>query len=314
MNKRKAHSMENIVILGGGVAGWTAAVYTARAGLQPIVVSGNEPGGQLYLTTQVENFPGFPDGIQGPELVDNIRKQAKKFGAIEKQDTCQSFNKKEQGYEIALKKENIQAKSVIIATGASARWLGLPGEKELIGKGLSSCATCDGYFFQDKEIAVVGGGDSAMEEAIFLTRFAKKVTIVHRRDKLRASNIMQKKVMNNEKITLLWNTEITKYKEKEGMLAGMYIKENKTQKEEELAVEGVFMAIGHIPNTTPFTELLALDENKYLITDRQLHTQLPGVFGAGDVVDTRYRQAVTAAGMGCQAALEAERYLEDLEN
>ena len=306
--------MEKLVILGGGCAGWTAAIYAARAGLQPMVCSGNEPGGQLYLTTAVENFPGFPEGIQGPELVDQIRAQAKKFGATEKQDSCREFKKTPEGYEIVLRKETIQTKSVIIATGASARWLGLPNEKSLIGHGLSSCATCDGFFFKEKEVIVVGGGDSAVEEALFLTKFATKIFLVHRKDTLRASNIMQERLKKNEKIEIIWNTELIEYIEQEGNIVGVKMKNTVTQEEQEKKIDGVFVAIGHIPNTEVFASHLELDEQKYLVADRYMNTALKGVFAAGDVTDKRYRQAITASAMGCQAAIEAERYLETLEN
>ena len=305
--------MENVVILGSGCAGWTAAIYTARANLSPIVIGGPERGGQLSLTTDVENFPGFPEGVQGPDLIDNMKKQAEKFGAQFKENTVNKFTKIDGGYELQLEKEKVQTKTVIVATGASARMLGLEAEKKYLGKGLSTCATCDGYFFQDKEVIVVGGGDSACEESLFLTKFAKKVIMVHRRDALRASKIMQDRVQKHEKIEVIWNTVVEDMLGDDMKVSAAKLKNIKTGKVTEKKIDGIFLSIGHIPNTKAFKDLLALDEKGYLKAERNMHTNMPGIFAAGDITDTVYRQAITAAGMGCMAAIEAERYLESQE-
>jgi thioredoxin reductase (NADPH) len=303
--------MENVVILGSGVAGWSAAIYAARAKLSPLVIAGPERGGQLSLTTTVENYPGFPEGIQGPELVERIRKQAEKFGTRFKDAAATKMAKKDNYYEIYCSNEKIETKAVIIATGASARMLGLDSEKKYLGKGVSTCATCDGYFFNDKEVIVVGGGDGACEESLFLTKFVKKVTIVHRRDKLRASKIMQERVFKNEKISVMWNTVVEEIIGDGKKVTAVKLKDLKSNNVTEKKVDGVFIAIGHIPNTKIFEGIIDLDEKGYLKADNRMRTNLPGVFAAGDVHDTIYKQAVTAAGMGCQAAMEAEKYLEE---
>lgn len=306
--------MENVIILGTGIAGATAAIYTARANLKPIVYTGLEDGGQLTLTTEVENFPGFPDGIGGPELTANAKKQAEKFGAVFKFGLATKFEKKESYFEVTIdNKEVIQTKSLIIATGASARWLGIPSEEKFKGKGVSTCATCDGFFYKEKEILVVGGGDSAMEESIFLTKFAKKVTIVHRRDELRASKIMQDKAKNNPKIFFEWNKEIHEILGDEKGVSKAKLKDTKTNEISEIKCDGIFLALGHIPNTNIFKGTLDMDELGYLKTNRFMNTNIKGVFAAGDVQDVKYRQAITAAGTGCQAAMEAEKYLAKKE-
>jgi len=302
--------MEKVIILGSGISGLTAAIYAARANLSPLVISGNEGGGQLLLTTEVENFPGFPDGIKANELVSNTKKQAERFGAIFKTDAANGFEAKDDCHEITLQSgEKVQARTLIIATGASAKWLGLDSEKEYKGKGVHSCATCDGYFYKDKELVVVGGGDSAMEESLFLTKFAKKVTIVHRRDQLRASKIMQEKFMKNLKTDIIWDSVIEEILGDNKKIKGVKLKNVKSEKITDFNCDGVFLAIGHIPNTTIFKGKLELDEHGYLKADQFMHTSVEGVFAAGDVYDTKYKQAITAAGTGCQAAIEAERYL-----
>jgi thioredoxin reductase (NADPH) len=307
--------MENIrdvVIIGSGCAGLTAALYTARAKLKPLVLEGHEPGGQLSLTTLVENFPGFPEGIQGPELIENIRKQAGRFGAQYQLGHVVSTDLSNRPFAITLTKETIYARSLIVASGASARWLGLPSEQALIGHGVSSCATCDGFFFSGKDIAVIGGGDSAMEEAIFLTRFASKVTLIHRRDQFRASKIMLDRAQQNKKIDFLTDTlveEVNDVAKKE--VTALKLRNVKTDKTWELPACAMFLGIGHIPNAKMFEGQLETDADGYLVTTNNILTRVPGVFACGDVQDRRYRQAITAAGTGCMAALEAERFLEE---
>lgn len=305
--------MENLIIIGAGVSGWTAAIYAGRAELKPLMFTGLEEGGQLMLTTTVENFPGFPEGILGPTLMQNMKKQAEKFGVRVVQKSVTALNKIEGGYEVIVGEEKFQTKSIIISTGASARWLGLPNEKDFQGRGMHTCATCDGFFYKDKEILVVGGGDSAMEEAIFLTKFAKKVTIVHRREELKASKIMQEKAKKNPKIEFMFDSEIVELLG-EPPLKKVKIKNTKTGETREFSTDGVFLAIGHVPNVKIFGDLVELDKFGFIKTDERRRTNLPGVFAAGDVQDHIYKQAVTAAGTGCQAALEAERYLRELEN
>lgn len=305
--------MHNVVILGNGIAGCTAAIYTARANLRPLVISGPEDGGQLTLTTDVDNFPGFQEGIQGPELVLNCRKQAERFGAKFITDWVNDFKKIDGGYELQLQDEKIQTKSLIITTGASARWLGLESEKKYKGRGVTTCAICDGAFFKDKEVIVIGGGDSAMEEATFLTKFCTKVTVIHRKDKFRASKIMQDKFFKNEKTDVIWDSEVVQVLGDGKKVTGVKLKNVKTNEENDFKCDGVFLAIGHIPNTKFAVNKLEMDELGYIKTDRFTHTNLQGVFAAGDVQDTKYRQAITAAGTGCQAAMEAEKYLESLE-
>ena len=305
------------VILGSGCAGLTAAVYAARAGLKPLVLEGHEPGGQLSLTSLVENFPGWAEGIQGPELIDNMKRQAARFGA---DFDLAEVDQVELGARPLVLKSTageIRTRTLIVASGASARWLGLPSEQKLIGKGVSSCATCDGFFFRDKEIAVVGGGDSAMEEALFLTRFASKVTLLHRREQFRASKIMLERVVAHPKIELRTNTIVEEVLgADEGEVKGVRLRDAKTGAEDTLPVSGFFLGIGHEPNTKFFAGQVDLDGEGYIrTTNNVLVTHngevVPGVFACGDVQDRRYRQAITAAGSGCMAALEAEKYLEE---
>ncbi len=302
--------MEKVVILGNGIAGLTAAIYTGRATLSPLVISGPQSGGQLTMTTDVENFPGFPEGVLGPELVEKSKAQAKKFGARFKEGLATKFEQEGDNYKITLNNgEEIITESLIIATGASARWLGIESEKKYKGRGVGTCATCDGFFYKDKEVLVVGGGDSAMEEADFLTKFAKKVTIIHRRDKLRASQIMQDRFFENPKTDIIWNSEIKEILGDDKGVTGVKLFNNKTDEETEKNCDGIFLALGHIPNTGIFKDKVDMDEKGYLKTDRYTHTNLKGVFGAGDVQDPRFRQAISAAGTGCMAAMEAEKYL-----
>ncbi|MGB7546351.1 MAG: thioredoxin-disulfide reductase [Terracidiphilus sp.] len=305
------------VILGSGCAGLTAAIYTARAGLSPLVLEGHEPGGQLSITTLVENFPGWPEGIQGPELIDNMKKQAARFGAGFQLAHLNSVDLNVHPYRLYTSAGEICTRTLIIASGASARWLGLPSEQALIGHGVSSCATCDGFFFRGKEIAVVGGGDSAMEEALFLTRFASKVTLLHRRDAFRASKIMLERAMAHPNIELRTNTvveEVLGVEEHE--VKGLRLRDVTNDERCELAISGLFLGIGHEPNAKMFTGQMDLDEDGYIHTTGNVLTTrngqvIPGVFACGDVQDRRYRQAITAAGSGCMAALEAEKYLEE---
>lgn len=306
--------MEKLVILGTGIAGCTAAIYAARAGLSPVVISGMEEGGQLTLTTKIENFPGFPEGILGPELMERCKKQAERFGAQVQTDAAMAFKKLKKGFELTLMSgKKIQTKTLIIATGASARWLGLPSEEKYKGRGVTVCATCDGALFKGKEVVVIGGGDSAMEEALFLTKFATKVTIIHRRDTLRASKIMQERAKKNPKINFIFTSQVKEILGDGKLVKGVKLNNTQTGKERELNCAGVFLAIGHIPNTKIFAGKLNLDEKDYLKTDHFTHTSLPGVFAAGDVQDFRYRQAIVAAGSGCMAAMEAEKYLAGKE-
>lgn len=306
-----------VVIIGSGPAGWTAAVYAARANVQPLVFEGSEPGGQLMTTTDVENFPGFEHGIQGPELMKVMRAQAIRVGTEVKSERIQSLVRQpDGGFLLTTEKgEQVTAQTVILATGATARRLGLESEKALYGKGVSACATCDGFFFRGKRVMVVGGGDSAMEEAMFLTRFATEVVIVHRRDAFKASKIMQDRVMANPKITVLWNREVTDILGREaGYVTGVSLRDTQTGAVEERPIDGVFAAIGHEPNVSLVEGLVELDEQRYIKTKPgTTQTTVPGLFACGDVQDRIYRQAITAAGTGCMAALEAERYLADHE-
>ncbi len=304
-------NLRNVVILGSGCAGNTAALYTARANLHPLVVTGHEPGGQLSLTTLVENFPGFPEGVQGPELVESIRRQAEKFGAEYRQGSATEVELGVRPFRLNIEGEWVEAHTLIIATGASARWLGLPSEQKLIGHGVSSCATCDGFFYRGKKTMVVGGGDSAMEEAIFLTRFASEVTIVHRREEFRASKIMLERARANPKIKWLTSTVVEEiFDVEKGEVTGVRLRNVRDGRTWEQPVDGFFLAIGHVPNTAIFRGQIELDPDGYIISPGNARTSVEGVFVAGDVQDRRYRQAITAAAAGCMAALEVERYLE----
>jgi thioredoxin reductase (NADPH) len=311
-------SVENLVIVGTGCAGLTAAVYAARANLNPLVIEGPLPGGQLTTTSEVENFPGFPEGVDGFQLMDNLRKQAAKFGARFEQALVQSVDFSGSPKRLVCSDRTILAKAVIIATGASPRMTGIPGEREFYGgKGVTTCATCDGAFYRKMEVAVIGGGDSAAEEALFLTRFASKVYLVHRRDSLRASKIMADRATSHEKIQMVWDTApVAVLGEPSGSASGLRVRNLKSGAESILPVKGIFVAIGHVPNTAPFASAIDVDSNGYFVPSdgSQVKTKVPGVYVAGDCADHVYRQAVTAAGMGCQAAIEAERWLAEHEN
>ncbi len=303
---------EKVVIIGSGPAGLTAAIYAARAGLEPLMIEGMERGGQLMITTDVENYPGFPDGIMGPELMEQIRKQAERFGTRIISSNVTKVDFSERPFTINVGSDEYRGEAVIISTGASARWLGVPGEDTLRGFGVSACATCDGFFFRDKELVVVGGGDSAMEEALFLTKFASKVTVVHRRDSFRASTIMAERVLDHPKIEVIWNSAVEEIVG-DGVVTGVVLRDTVTDETTPLATDGVFVAIGHTPNTPVFQGHLDLDDAGYILTQPGTTlTSVEGVFAAGDVTDKIYRQAVTAAGMGCQAALDAERFLDHI--
>jgi thioredoxin reductase (NADPH) len=303
--------MYNVTIIGSGCAGLTAAIYAARADLKPLVLDGHEPGGQLSLTTHVENFPGFPDGIMGPELIENMRKQAARFGTEFKAGTVSEVDLRQRPFKVTVGKDVYETRTLIVAAGASARLLGLKGERELIGRGVSTCATCDGYFFRSKPIAVVGGGDTAMEEAGFLSKHASKVYLIHRRDEFRASKIMIDRAKANPKIEFVTPYVVDEILAPEGLVNGVRLKHAATGEKKELVLDGVFVAIGHDPNSTVFRGQLDMDENGYLLANHGSLTKVPGVFIAGDVQDHRYRQAVTAAGSGCMAALDAEKFLAE---
>ncbi len=306
----------DVIVLGSGCAGNTAAIYTARANLQPLVLEGHEPGGQLSITTDVENFPGFPEGIMGPALIENMKQQAQRFGAIYRHARVLHADLSRRPFHLELEDgEKLQSRTLIVATGASARWLNLPNEHKLIGHGVSSCATCDGFFFRNKKIMVVGGGDSAMEEANFLSRFGSEVALVHRSEAFRASKIMFDRAQKNPKISLITNTVVEDiYDVDKGHVTGVKLRNVKTHKSYDREVDGFFVAIGHIPNTKPFAGQLDLDADGYIITHGGAKTNIAGVFHAGDVQDRIYRQAITAAGAGCMAAIEAERFLEAEEH
>jgi thioredoxin reductase (NADPH) len=307
--------LNDVLIIGSGCAGLTAAIYAGRANLTPVVIDGYEPGGQLSLTTMVENFPGFPEGILGPDLIENMRKQAQRFGAIFKAGAITEVDLSKRPFKISVGEEHYETRALIIASGATARMIGLESEKKLVGYGVSTCATCDGYFFRGKEIAVVGGGDSAMEEANFLSKFASKVSLVHRRNEFRASKIMVDRARANEKVQFLTPFAVEEISDvSKGGVEYLTLRNTQTNEMKTLPVEGVFIAIGHEPNTKVFRGKLDMDENGYLITHHGSQTNVPGVFAAGDVQDHHYRQAVTAAGSGCMAALDAEKFLEAHKN
>ncbi len=322
--------MENVIIIGSGPAGYTAAIYASRANLKPIMFEGTlEKGGQLMLTTEVENYPGFPEGVQGPDLMDKFRKQAERFGTkfvnklVDKIEFIDKNNKNtkpnsQKGFKLFFKEKgkeaSIETKAIIISTGASANWTNLPSEMAFKGKGITTCATCDGFFFKEKNVIVVGGGDSACEEASFLSRIGiKSIKLVHRRDELRASKIMQDRVKKDPKIQIIWNSEINEFYGNGDKLEGVKLKNLKTNKISDLKIDGVFLAIGHTPNTKFLNGILELDEKGYIKTDARTRTSVDGIFACGDAQDFRYRQAVTAAGSGCQSAMESEKYLENLE-
>lgn len=305
-----AESLANVIIIGSGPAGYTAAIYAARANLSPMLIAGMQPGGQLTLTSDVENWPGEPTGVLGADLMDKLKRQAERFGTTMINDTVTEIVGTSSPFTVKTATQSLQTKAVIIATGASAMWLGVPGEERLQGKGVSACATCDGFFFREKEIVVVGGGDTAMEEATFLTRFAKKVTVIHRRDEFRASKIMIEKAKNNAKIEFLMNAVIEEIVG-DDHVTGVRTRNVVTNEMQSISCDGVFMAIGHKPNTGFLNGLITLDEKGYIVTDpRSTATNISGIFACGDVMDHVYRQAVTAAGTGCMAALDAERWIE----
>jgi len=307
--------VRNLIIVGSGPAGYTAAVYAARANLRPLVIEGAQSGGALMTTTEVENFPGFPDAVLGPELMDSMRKQAERFGAEFITDDASRVELAGDVKRVWIGETEYQSRAVILATGSAWRPLGVPGERELLGHGVSSCATCDGFFFRGQHIAVIGGGDSAMEEASFLTRFGETVTIVHRRDEFRASKIMAERALANPKINVVWNSVVTEVIGKDGKVAGIGLRNTMTGADSTLDVTGVFVAIGHVPRSDMFVGQVDLDPSGYVLVDAPgTRTSVPGVFAAGDVVDHTYRQAITAAGTGCAAALDAERYIAALED
>jgi thioredoxin reductase (NADPH) len=303
--------MRNVVIIGSGCAGLTAAIYAARANLKPLVIRGLEAGGQLTLTTLVENFPGFPQGVQGPDLIERMQTQAVEFGAEFMEGHVTRSDLSHRPFVLEVESETVETRTLIIASGASARMLGLESERKLLGHGVSTCATCDGYFYRDKEVVVVGGGDTAAEDAMFLTRYATQVSLIHRRDQLRASKIMQDRLFRNEKINFIWDSMVVDVLDvNEGEVSGVKLKNAKTGDETIKRCDGVFIGIGHSPNTSLFRGQLAMNETGYLITHDGSKTNVPGVFAAGDVQDHVYRQAITAAGSGCMAAIDAERFLE----
>lgn len=306
--------MENVIIIGGGPSGYTAALYAARANLSPIVLTGRVLGGQLSLTSEIENFPGFPGGLGGMDLMDRMRQQAEHFGAIVKHEEVTDINFQPGAHHMVTDQGEYTTKAVIISTGSSPRLLDVPGEDTFFGRGVSTCATCDGAFYTDRKVVVVGGGDSAVEEGTFLTRFASHVWIVHRRDELRASKIMQERALNNPKVELVWNSKVQEVLgDGQAGVTGVRVGNVVTNEETVLEADGLFIAIGHIPNTQLFEGKIELDEQGYILTDRRQHTNVPGVFAGGDVQDHVFRQAITAAGTGCATAMEAEKYIAELE-
>ena len=304
--------MEKVIIIGSGPAGLTAALYAARANLSPLVITGNELGGQVSITNEVENYPGFPEGLTGPELVERFQKQAEKFGARFEFDEVIEVDFSGPPYRVKTHGQEFTTQAVIIATGASPKRLGVPGEQEFIGRGVSYCATCDGFFFRDKEIIVVGGGDSAVEEGLFLTKFARRVRIVHRRDQLRAGPLLQQRAFNNPKIEFVWNTVVTAI-EGDGRVERVRVRNTVTGEEGILETDGVFIYIGHYPNSALFKGLVDMDDHGYIIVDKFMRTNVPGVFAAGEIADPIYRQVVTSAGDGCKAAMQVEKYLAEIE-
>ncbi|MFA5954606.1 MAG: thioredoxin-disulfide reductase [Patescibacteria group bacterium] len=304
------NNTKDLIIIGSGPAGLTAAIYASRASLSPLVISGPEPGGQLTLTSEVEDYPGFPEGIMGPELMDRMRAQAARFGANFISSSVESVDFTSTPLRLVAGGQEYSARSVIVATGASVRWLNLPSEQRLIGKGVSSCAVCDGYFFKGKDVAIVGGGDSAAKEALYLAKLAKQVTLIHRRPELRAQQILQDRLAAAENITLRLNAAVEEVLGEQNV-KGLRITDIATKVSEEINIDGLFVAIGHIPNTQPFVGQLALDSEGFIVSSDGVHTSVPGVFVAGDVHDRKYQQAVTAAGMGCRAAMEAEEYIDE---
>ncbi len=305
-----------VAIIGSGPAGWTAAIYAARANMAPIIFEGLQPGGQLTITTEVENYPGFPEGVQGPDLMLQFKAQAMRFDTTCYSENITKVDFSSRPFKIWSESREVQAETIIIATGATAKYLGLPGEEQYYNKGISACATCDGFFFRGKDVIVIGGGDSAVEEATFLTRFCNEVTLVHRRDELRASKIMAKRALEHESLKIRWNSSVTGYRgDENGVVCAVVFKDTVTGEEEEVAVQGVFMGIGHKPNTEIFDGILEMDEAGYLVTKaNNTYTNVDGVFACGDVQDTVYRQAITASGTGCMAAIDAERWLEAQES
>ena len=306
-------TVENVLIIGSGPAGLTAALYTARANLEPLLFTGNEIGGQVSITNEVENYPGFPEGLTGPELVEKFQKQAERFGARVEFAEVTEVDFEAQPFRVKSYDSEYEAKAVILATGASPRKLGVPGESEFVGRGVSYCATCDGFFFRDKDVIVVGGGDSALEEGVFLTKFASRVRIVHRRDQLRAGFTLQERAKRNEKIDFVWDTIVTEVSG-DGAVESVQVKNVKTDEVSIMNTDGVFVYIGHYPNSKLFEGKLEMDEHGYLITDRFTRTSAPGVFAAGEIADPVFRQVVTSAGEGCKAAIQVERYLAELED